>query len=449
MTQVDFLNLPENNTRLGFHYFPDTTHYGESDLQTWIPELHTLGASWLVLQAPVDRAIPEFFLHNLRMAGIEPVIHFPIDMSAPPDPSDLGMFFDAYAKWGVHYLIPFDRPNSRRSWPASTWAQEDLVERFLDRYVPLAELASKSGLTPVFPPLEPGGDYWDTAFLNSSLQSLARRKKQSLLDQFVLSAYSWTHGHSLNWGAGGPERWPGAHPYFTPNGEEDQRGFRVFDWYQAICKSVTEQTCPIILLGAGCSWDPAANPSQPANPVSHAQTNFNIARLALGETVNDPARPEVLLEPVPHEVIACNFWLLSTRADSPFLSHSWIQGEGKAMPVVGTIRQWFARVGQEPPPLQKTPVPADPHAINHYLLLPVYEWGVADWHLDAIRPFVKKYTPTIGFSLAEASHAVKVTVVGNENSFSNEDLETLRNSGCTVERISGDGTSIATQLAER
>jgi putative cell wall-binding protein len=62
---------------------------------------------------------------------------------------------------------------------------------------------------------------------------------------------------------------------------------------------------------------------------------------------------------------------------------------------------------------------------------------------------VKKYRPTIGFSLEQASLAVKVTVIGNTQSFSDEQLDLLRNAGCQVERISGDGTSIATQLQER
>jgi len=33
--------------RIGFHYYPDTFHYREKDLQTWLPELQGLGAGWL------------------------------------------------------------------------------------------------------------------------------------------------------------------------------------------------------------------------------------------------------------------------------------------------------------------------------------------------------------------------------------------------------------------
>jgi hypothetical protein len=83
------------------------------------------------------------------------------------------------------------------------------------------------------------------------------------------------------------------------------------------------------------------------------------------------------------------------------------------------------------------------------LLIPTYDWGVADWHLEIIRPFVKKYRPVIGFSLEEASLAHEVTVIGNTHSFTEEQLNHLRNSGCKVRRISGDGMSIASQLLER
>jgi hypothetical protein len=87
--------------------------------------------------------------------------------------------------------------------------------------------------------------------------------------------------------------------------------------------------------------------------------------------------------------------------------------------------------------------------INHYLLLPAFDWGVADWYLQAVRPFIKRHLPTIGFSLAEAAQAARVTVVGGTDFFPDEELASLRASGCIVERINGDGTSIATQLADR
>lgn len=89
------------------------------------------------------------------------------------------------------------------------------------------------------------------------------------------------------------------------------------------------------------------------------------------------------------------------------------------------------------------------HPIPHYLILPAYEWGITDWHLNAARPFIRKYRPMIGFSLNHAYLAERVTVVGGVEHFPETALENLRSAGCRVDRISGDGTSIATQLAEK
>ena len=107
----------------------------------------------------------------------------------------------------------FDKPNIKSSWASSAWAQHDLVERFLDRFIPVASAVIHLGLIPIFPPLEPGGDYWDTAFLKSSLESMKRRGKTDILDKLVLSAAGSFSNHGLSWGAGGPERWPGSRPY--------------------------------------------------------------------------------------------------------------------------------------------------------------------------------------------------------------------------------------------
>lgn len=442
---------PLHNTRLGFHYFPDTLHYRESDLHTWLPELKALDASWLVCQAPIDRAIPEPFLTGLIQAGIEPVLHLNLSLSAPVDLDFLRLLFETYARWDIHYIILFDRPNERTSWTQSDWSQEDLVERFLDRYIPLANLALHEGLLAVFPPLEPGGSYWDTSFLHTAMQSLQRRGQKEILNHFIVAAYAWSCDHPLHWGAGGQERWAGAHPYFTPEGEEDQCGFYVFDWYRTVIHMELNRNCPILLLGAG-----AVNPNQgnaaPLNKTTHAQDTLTIAQLMVGEKIQDPEDAERTLEPVPSNVLAAAYYLLSAEPGDASLSQAWFQGNHQTLPVVEILHQWVAtRQAKEPAP---DTVVTTAHAkvafpISHYLLLPVYEWGVADWHLEIIRPFVKKYQPTIGFSLEEAAFARRVTVIGGLQAFSEEALNQLRKKGCQVERISGDGTAIATQLTER
>jgi hypothetical protein len=493
---MELFPKPTVNTRLGFHYYPDTLHYRESDLNAWLPELHALGATWLTLVTPHDRAIPEQFIRGLVTLGIEPVLHFHLPLERHAQINDLRLLFHTYARWGAHYVVLFDRPNLRTSWPATAWVQSNLVERFLDVYLPLAQAALQAGLVPVFPPLEPGGDYWDTAFLRGALQGLQRRGQTSILKRLVIGAYAWASNRSLNWGAGGPERWPGARPYHTPQGSQDQRGFRIFDWYLAQVRSVAEIPCAILLLGAGSRLGDQADPSlPPVDRAAHAKSNLSIAALMSG-VKRVPGKSLVDLEgieDVPSEVLACNFWLIAATRESLASEHAWFQADGNSLPVTGALRQWVTKQGgsREPAPAPAAPLSAAPyapqysplsapqyapqrapqcappsvphsfpnraepsryphrngHSIQHYLLLPTYEWGIADWHLDVIRPFVKKYRPTIGFSLKEAAQAARVTIIGGAQSFPEAVLEELRSANCTVEQISGDGTSIASQLA--
>jgi hypothetical protein len=145
--------------KIGFHYFQDTAHYTNKDLNTWMPEMVKMNARWVVLFSETSRAIPEQFIQGLNNANITPIIHFPFRLPNAPAPADVHALFDAYSHWGVKYVVLFDRPNQINSWSTASWSQQDLVERFIDRFLPLANEALKTGLKPVFPPLEPGGDY--------------------------------------------------------------------------------------------------------------------------------------------------------------------------------------------------------------------------------------------------------------------------------------------------
>ena len=70
------------------------------------------------------------------------------------------------------------------------------------------------------------------------------------------------------------------------------------------------------------------------------------------------------------------------------------------------------------------------------MLLPVFEFGISDWHWSAALDFVKAHRPVCGFSADEATHAARVTIFGNEQGVSPAVEEQLRQAGCAVERIS-------------
>lgn len=457
---------PPKNTRLGIHYYPDTYHYRQSDLQAWLPELRSLGLSWLALDAPLDRAIPEHFLAGLISGGIEPILRLPLSLDASPLGLDLELLCSTYARWGVNYIVLYDRPNSRQAWNLTSWAQNDLVERFLDHFIPAAQVALDCGLTPVFPPLEPGGDYWDIAFLRASLQGIRRRNRTDLLNRLVISAIARAGERPLGWGAGGPERWPGVKPYHTPASQQDQRGFRVFDWYLTTAQAIVGKPVAIILFEAGSYPGPhASSPPSAQEQSRHTDRNFALVKALVASRDESRYVPRTVQDgpgPIPEQVLACNFWLLASGPQDPHLPQAWFQ-PGGTLPIVGALRQWFetrragpihpdnpAQVPAEPScALESQQVHSPSHPIEHYLLLPLFDWGISDWYLDAIRPFVKKYHPTIGFSLPEAAHAARVTVIGSRHLFPEGTLDRLRAAGCRVERLDGDGMSIATKLASR
>ena len=439
----------KNIARMGFHYYQDMDHFTEKDLSRWLPELESLGAAWLVIQSAPDRAIPEPFIRGLLKSGIEPIVQMQIALFNPPEQSSLRLVLESYSRWGIRYIQLFDRPNLTSSWTSAAWFQEDLVERFLDRFLPLAEIIVDLGMMPVFSPLEPGGNYWDTAFLRSALESIERRKQSELFEKMVLSAYAYTFSKPLDWGAGGPDRWSGVRPYFTPEGCEDQLGFRIADWYSSISKSVLGRELPVFLFGVGLQSNPSEPQGEVFPPEVYSSFIMDITASLLEPSPEKEYQPGESILPTHPSVKAAAFWLLAADWESKYKQFAWYDEDGESAPVVLAIKE-FAALHSEPIQAKSLP-PISPgdQRLEHYLLLPTYEWGVADWHLDVIRPYVKKYQPTIGFSLKDASLARQVTVIGNTQVFPDSDLEMLRSNGCQVERISGDGTSIATQLAER
>jgi hypothetical protein len=417
-----------------------------------------MGASWLTITAPIDRAVPQFFLEELISSGIQPILHIKPDLASPPHLGEMVPLFDAYAKWGVHYIALFDRPNTLHAWPPSLWTQEFLVERFLDIYLPLAYIVHLAGLIPVFPPLEPGGDYWDTAFLQMALQGIERRGNADFLESIVLGAYAWAGNRPLNWGAGGPERWPSAKPYTSVIGIEDQRGFRIFDWYLAIARAELDITPGILLLGAGCLNGDSQDPNYPpVDEAIHAQRNLAIAA-TLARTGEDLPPFDLInqltlsrLEPIPPEVLACNFWLLAADRGNPSENEAWFKADDSNLLVVDLLQRLNANRKRRSS--YDREYPGDAHKdlgthrpISHYLLLPSYEWAISCEHLGALQPFLDEHHPTIGYSIAEAALAEEVTIISDTQEIPSAMIDTLRITGCIVNQIQMAGTIIATHL---
>jgi hypothetical protein len=418
---------PSTGSRLGLHYFPNTAHYHAADLHAWLPKLSNLGARWVVLPVTPQRNIPEDFIISLMQAGIEPILHFQLPLDRPTNADELQTLFEAYANWGVRYAVLFDRPNLRASWPRTGWTQRGLVDRFLELFQPAAHAAIDAGLTPVFPALEPGGDYWDTAFLRGALEAMEERGEDILLDKMAIAAYAWAGDKPLTWGEGGPERWPATLPYSTPENSQDQRGFRIFDWYNAISQAALGRELPLIVLAAGI----------------RPQGEADVARM------QELARS---IDTLPANVLAANLWLLAAEDGAPegtqalfnaggepgAVAQGWLGMQPAASePDLVVIDEQMPAEEEEPVtrahtmPSEVEPALTGTRPIRHYLLLP----NSNEWSLDRAKEFIAKYQPTIGYSVQEAKHAQRVTLAGGLQSFSDDLIRALIQAGCQVENL--------------
>jgi len=256
----------------------------------------------------------------------------------------------------------------------------------------------------------------------------------------------------LDWGIGGPEQWPESRPYYTPTNSQDQIGFRIFDWYSTIIRAELNQDCPILVVAGG---EKIKKKSQ-VNTIDlfdPSQILIAITEMLIGAT-NTHSNNDY--SPIPDHLTAFNFWLLTAPEDSPDISSAWIKPDGSTLPVVQyfrKLRRQTKKAVESKEIIQNSPtefeqslcghIKEDQKPIDHYLLLPIYSWGAADWDLDTIRPFVQRFQPTIGFSMEEAKHSRRVTIAGRMSMLPIEQLDQLRSAGCTLERLTDDGTILA------
>jgi hypothetical protein len=364
-----------------------------------------LSARWLVLTCSPQRSIPESFVRGIVDSGIRPVIWIKARVGET-SPRDLAPLLTSYAAWGVREVVVLDRPNQRASWRPAEWARPDLVERFVDHFLPYLQLQRSLGLNPVFPPLEPGGDYWDTAFLESALRSVQRRGQESLLRRMTLAVYAWTYGRALDWGYGGPANWPEAVPYETLEGIQDQIGFRTSDWYAAIAKSLLGDELPMLVIAGG----PGSGSTGPEVP---AHSTSEILRTLLDGELSEAVQ-------------AFCFYLLAGDEELPVYPSGWFASPTEPRPLVASAKRLIDAAST--PLVLRADKP-----LKHYVLLPADSPSEESWR--AARELARD--SVVGFSADEAAQASRVTLVGDEAAIPPSVERKLARAGCQVARIHG------------
>lgn len=428
--RLDQFPRPRGDTGIGFHYYPDVTHFDRQSLSYWLAELKDLGASWLVLRSTLDETVPEYFVRELISAHVEPVVGIDVWPLQSVDRAVLSTVCRQYAAWGVYYVYLYREPNRASQWRVEDWSPPGLVGRFARMLFPAMESIYTAGLFPLLSPLAPGGSYWDLTFLRELLDLLATDGRAHLLDRLGICIHNPASNRPLVWGKGGPDRWSLVRPYDSPPGSQDHRGFHLFEWYDALIRERLGQSLPMLCGATSLIPGSQTDPAFPAlDEMAHGQRCVEIARLVMGGEV-------------PDYLFNVTFWALAAGDSEPSETHAWYKRDTSTLPAVDALKRlkkqprrfrWSAAnrpdLGQD-----------SHHPIYHYVLFASSTTSAsgsrsARWMVPAAVEYIDHFRPAIGFTVEEARRASRVTVIG-------PDLETtaaieaaLASAGCLVEPI--------------
>jgi hypothetical protein len=139
----------------------------------------------------------------------------------------------------------------------------------------------------------------------------------------------------------------------------------------------------------------------------------------------------------------CPWILFGNEADAWYSRTTGTrQGTIDAVKSVPKFARKFRRTGL---PQQKT---WPDRVLSHYLLMGAPTSSQRSRLLLA-RDYITRFNVSFGFSVAEAAHAVDVTILGDRGLVSDESESELKKSGCRVERLLGDAYALRTILEDR
>lgn len=422
---------PARDRKIGFHYFPDSNHFTPRDQQHWLPVLERLGASWLTLMADAGEVIPRDFLQSLKEVGIEPIVEIAHHPNLKVERRELQVQAQHYVNNGVRYITFLREPNLERGWSVGEWQKPRLVERLTTLLLPALETFTEVGLYPLLPPLAPGGDYWDTAFFTEMVDIVGHKGSRALLNRLGICLHHYAFNRPLSWGHGGAQQWKESRPFRTVG--EDHRGWRLWEWYDEIVRSKLGRSLPMISGATGAMLQNRDQADLPATTIEqHSERNLSLMR---GIQHND----------APDFLFNLNFWLLAAEPSHPAYDQAWFRSDGSHLPIVEKLQASYT-APTKPQLVDKS----TPNGINHYLLLPQWEWGVSSLHWETVLPFVQATKATVGFQVSEAKRAQRVTVFIGAQGYDERVVADLKSAGCLVEAIPApDLATLRSNLARK
>ncbi len=437
--------------KLGFHYYKDSGHFDDPSLDYWLPKLQAAGTSWLVIYAPETGEIPENFIIRLREARIEPIVVLNDSIS---EPSALPIFQQRMAYFhsiGIHMVQFFNRPNMKSSWAPEDWIKPDLVRRFVRRYADYANVCIREKVIPLFPLLEPGGDYWDLAFLRTAIKMIRKECSESMLSNMVFSASACLNRHPITWNEAGPSAYPASVPY--ADAQVDHRGFYLYSWYEEILKKEIGKSVPLLLMNAGM-WDANAGIFDVVTKESKQQY-LNILNLLQEVNLKGEGK-------VPSYILSCCVYKLPSTES---LSQSAVPEKGISGNLFGTepkltpeprtdllqgLREKYRslrnfnffsiikRVGTNLATIFKQlgKILFQGESLKEYFLLPEVNSLFTEEQLNVIRQYIKLHNCASGNDLNEALASKNVIMIDDQALYPAYMLRQLRDRGCTIQTVS-------------
>lgn len=450
-------SIQKKSRQLGFHYYNDGAHFDDPSLDYWLPKLQAAGTRWLIVSLPEDQEIPENFIRRVRAARIEPILVLGLSISNPPSAILFQQRMAYFQSIGIHMVQFFNRPNMKSSWSADEWMKPALVSRFIKKYADYASICILQKIIPVFPLLEPGGDYWDLAFLDAAVKSMKKEYADMILPNLVFSVSAALYEHSLDWNKGGPQSWPTVIPYAA--NQVDQRGFFTYEWYQSLIRQVTEKPVPMVLMQAG-QWSSASGVFDFVTKESKQQYLRILNLLQEVKLSGQSAIPAYVLACCLYKLPSTQAMTCTVSSGSSFsenlaaanepeaLQGKGIQGEifttmfrflkMSGLLKIGNLAGWIRKFGTEFVTILKSVVSilARQDSISEYFLIPEMSDLFTEEQLNVIEQYVKIKKCGSGSSLDEALSAQKVILMSDPALYPAYILSQLRDRNCKIQTVS-------------
>lgn len=437
--------------KLGFHYYKDAGHFDDPSLDYWLPKLQAAGTSWLVIYAPENGEIPENFIRRLRDVRIEPIVVLNYSISEPPAMPLFQQRMAYYHSVGIHMVQFFNRPNMKNAWSPEDWIKPDLVKRFTRLFADYAVTCVREKVIPLFPMLEPGGDYWDLAFLRSSVKVIHREYSESLLSNLVFSASAGLNRHPLEWNAGGPGAYPSSAPY--TDAQVDHRGFYLYAWYEDILRKELGKNVPILLMNAGM-WDASAGIFDVSTRESKQQF-LNILNMLQEITLKGESKiPSYILSCCLYKLPSTESLSMSVSAAAPAPESIFGTREksaGGEIPAAGdkkaglkgvfsfsklikSLKQVGTNIATIIKQLGKFLLQGG--GMKEYFLLPEVNSLFTEEQMNVIRQYIKLHKCASGSDLNEALASKNVIMIDDQALYPAYMLRQLQDRGCAVHTVS-------------